>query len=372
MHQPGLWTLRARKGSMGQELSFNTMNEQDVREIIVRPLIESLGYRHGTDATIITEKTLRYDRHFLGRKNPKKDPPLQGRADYICDVISFGRWVVEVKAPYEDLSQDVVEQAHTYAAHPEIAATFFLVTNGRQFRLFETAKLQQAVLEWDFQNSDDNLLRLFNLLSPAAFRKRANVTLVDPGKPLGKGLASRLRIIGGEILYEEHQGSHPFIKAQSMEGLRLPVTGGYVIRDEDRRIKGHLKVAKSAPLMQELNAVMGISDDYNFFSATEFLSQDPTRPSIFQNVVASQVAAGTMISIPGLPRIPMPFEMTSNSYTEAVGYVQDDKFFGMMRLTYDFSFSKISPQVRSMLSAQLGQIPATAHMTGSGRFEILL
>lgn len=54
---------------------FDTMNETDVREIIVRPLIESLGYRHGTDATILTEKSLRYERNFLGRKNPRKDPP---------------------------------------------------------------------------------------------------------------------------------------------------------------------------------------------------------------------------------------------------------------------------------------------------------
>src|ERR1700712_3974667 len=99
---------------MTQAPDFNTMNETDVREILVRPLIDQLGYRHGTDATIITEKTLRYEKAFLGRKNPKKDPPLVGRADYICEVVSYGRWVVEVKSPAEQLSQDVVEQAHTY------------------------------------------------------------------------------------------------------------------------------------------------------------------------------------------------------------------------------------------------------------------
>jgi hypothetical protein len=104
---------------------FASMNETDVREIVVRPLIERLGYRHGTDANIRTEQTLTYARSFLGRKNPKKDPPLVGRADYICEVISFGRWVVEVKAPGEELTRDVVDQAHSYAAHPEIAATFF-------------------------------------------------------------------------------------------------------------------------------------------------------------------------------------------------------------------------------------------------------
>ena len=74
------------------------MNETDVREMIVRPLIERLGYKHGTDADIRTERTLRYGKAFLGRKSPNKDPDLVGRADYILDVISFGRWVVEVKS----------------------------------------------------------------------------------------------------------------------------------------------------------------------------------------------------------------------------------------------------------------------------------
>jgi hypothetical protein len=346
------------------------MNETDVREVIVRPLLERLGYRHGTEATIHTEKTLRYDRSFLGHKKPQKDPPLIGRADYICEVISFGRWVVEVKSPSEELSQDTVEQAHTYAMHPEIAASFFLVTNGRCFRLYETAKLERPVLEWGFEDEDDNLLRLFNILSPAAFRKRARITLVDPGKPLAKGLASRLRIIGGEITYEEHTGNHPLLEASTIKGLKLPVTGGYVARADDKRIMGHVLVAKVAAIMQELNAAMGNSDDYDFFSATEYLSDDPEHPSIFQNMVTNTVPAGRVIGIPGMPRVPMPFTILSTAFTEAVGFVREDKFVGTMRLIYDFSFSNISPQVQMSLARQFGQIPATGHMTGAGRFEI--
>jgi hypothetical protein len=32
--------------------NFDIMNETDVREVVVRPLLERLGYRHGTAATI--------------------------------------------------------------------------------------------------------------------------------------------------------------------------------------------------------------------------------------------------------------------------------------------------------------------------------
>ena len=109
---------------MFKSLDLSTMNETDVREAIIRPLLTSLGYRHGSPANIRTEQTLRYDKAFLGRKSPNEDPKLQGRADYVCEVIPYGRWIVEAKSPAANLSLEDAQQAHTYAAHPEIAAKF--------------------------------------------------------------------------------------------------------------------------------------------------------------------------------------------------------------------------------------------------------
>lgn len=118
-----------------------------------------------------------------------------------------------MKTPSEELSHDVTEQTHTYASHPEIAASFFMVTNGRRFRIFQTSKLDAPVLEWKYEDLDNNLLRLLNTLSPEAFRKRARMILVDPGMPLARGVPSRVRIIGGEITYEEHIGNLRFSHA---------------------------------------------------------------------------------------------------------------------------------------------------------------
>ena len=357
---------------MRQVLSFDTMNETDVREVIVRPLIERLGYQHGTDANIITEKTLRYEKAFLGRKNPTKDPPLIGRADYICEVVSFGRWVVEVKSPSEVLSRDVVEQAHTYASHPEIAASFFLITNGRTFQLYETAKLSEPVFEWEYEDEDDTLLRVFNVLSPSAFRKRAKLTKVDLGMPLGTGLASRLRIIGGTVTYEEHKGSHPFLDAGSLNGMALPVTGGYVTRGDDNRIMGHLNMAKVAGGPLDFHKMLGISDDYDFYTAAEHISTDPEHPSIFQNWISNTVPFGTPMNFPGLGPFQLPMEISSTAFTEAVGYVQDDKFVGIMRMELEFKLSKITLQTRMALAPKFGAIPALAWINGVGRFEIEL
>ncbi|MGP8271175.1 MAG: type I restriction enzyme HsdR N-terminal domain-containing protein [Terracidiphilus sp.] len=357
---------------MSQYPDFDSMNETDVRETIVRPLIESLGYGCDAETRILTEKTLRYDRSFLGHKKPKKDPPLTGRADYICEVISFGRWVVEVKSPSEELTQDVVEQAHTYAMHPEIAASFFLITNGRKFRLYETAKLERSALEWNFEDEDkdETLLRLSNVLSPSAFRERSKIALIDPGKPLGKGLASRLRIVGGQITNDEYSGNHPLVPLESVNGLSLPVTGGYVTRAEDKRIVGYVLVGKAVAFIP--NSAIGLPDCYDFFSATDYLSGDPDRPTIFQNIVKGIVPAGSSFPYPGIQRVVMPFEMTYTHITEAVGYVRENTFVGMTRVTSDFNFSNISPEFRNRVFRQLGQIPDTAHITGTGRFEILL
>ena len=53
--------------------------------------------------------------------------------------------MVEAKGANEELTRDDAEQAHTYCAHPEIAATHFLLTNGRVFRLYVTGELDAQI-----------------------------------------------------------------------------------------------------------------------------------------------------------------------------------------------------------------------------------
>jgi hypothetical protein len=232
--------------------------------------------------------------------------------------------------------------------------------------------LTETVLSWSFENTNEVLLKLFNVLSPEAMRKRAKLAEVDPGNPLARGLASKLRIIGGEIVYEDHVSDHPLLKIESINGLRLPVTGGSVRRTQDGRIVGHVDVAEVAPLMRELNAAMGVTNGYDFFSATEYLSEDPENPSIFQNLVRNTIPAGTPIAVPGLGKIPAPFEMSCSAFTEAVGFVENDRFMGTIRLSYEFSFTKIQPHIRLALEARMGKIPTNAQMEGSGRFDVTL
>jgi hypothetical protein len=356
--------------SIGKSPDFANMNETDVREEIVRPLIMHLGYKHGTDAYVQTEFSLSYSPAFLGRKNPSKDPVLRGRADYVCGVVAAGRWVVEVKGPGEELTESVVQQAHTYAAHPEVAAFYFLVTNGRQFRLFETGRLTEPLLQWSLADEAENFLRIANLLGPDAIRRRSKLVLADPGDPLGKGLSSKLRITNGSVLYDSHDAGQLSRFFSSLDGLELPVAGGEVSRDADGRIHASVSIASVAPLMRSFGSI-GQGEHYNFYSSSDYISVDEEHPTIFQNFLSNSIAQGTPASFVGMQGA-MPFSMKTSAFTEIVGFVKDDEFQGVMRIEAEIQIGQMNPMMRSLLEHQFGLVPGTHQTTQSGRFRARL
>lgn len=353
-------------------LNFDVMNETDVREIIVRPLLHRLGYSHGSEANIRTEVTLKYPRAFLGRKKPGKDPQLAGRADYICEVISYGRWVVEVKPPNEVLSIEAVQQAHTYAAHPEIGAAFIMVTNGRRFELYRTGALETPLLAFQHDQLEQSLLSLFNIVGPDAIRKLSNLVRADSGKPLGRNLSSKLTIAGGQITYEEHASNTPLVPREMIEGLQFPVVGGRVERLSDGRIYAYVEVGKAAAMFRDFSEMVGAADDYEFYSADEYVSTDPEKPTIFQNLYENVTQPGAKTRIPGMGEAVMPFGFALKAYTQAVGYVDAGVFRGTMKLDYDLAVVGLSPLLRPILEAQLGKIPDHTVFGGSGSFEVRL
>lgn len=124
---------------------------------------------------------------------------MRGRADYECGVISYGRWVVEAKAPSQELTREDAELAHTYAAHPEIAADLYLLTNGREFRVYQTSMPERPALVWTLSETIDRFDIIDNILGPDAVKKRAQREKIDIAKPLGKGIGSKVKIVGGVI-----------------------------------------------------------------------------------------------------------------------------------------------------------------------------
>ena len=284
---------------------FGSMNETDVREAVVRPFLESLGYRHGTQATIRTEVPLRYNKAFLGRKNPAKDPVL-GRADYICEAIGYGRWVVEVKSPSQKVGRDDIEQAHTYAAHPEIAALYFLVTNGRDYQLYMTSRLEAPLLRWTYDDIEELHVQIGAILEFDAIKKYATKITPDTGRPLAKGLPSKLRMLGGEIVY----GSHTEIST----------------------------------------------------------SQD--EPTIFKNIQTGAIEEGEIIDGFGMGPMPCPFTVSFEVFSEAIGYYDGEVFKGIVSFDYRFLFHPPAGRSNLEIGNLLAKVPPAGNLIGEGEFTV--
>ena len=347
------------------------MNEVDVREIIVRPLLHRLGYLHGTDATIRTEVPLKYGYSFLGRKKPGRDAEIRGKADYICDVVSHGRLTVEVKAPNEPVDGSAVEQAHTYAAHPEISADIFMVTNGVRTLVYRTGKLEAPLLDISFDELENRFLELKNIAGVEAIKRHTKALKFKVGKPLGDQLGPEVSIIGGSVTYEEHFAGHPLLDENGIDGLQLPVTGGHVSRDANGMLTASIAVAKALPMMEELNRMIG-HDEYIFRSSDEYFSTDPENPTILQNFLDEGAPKGTMMRMPGFGAIPMPYRLEFRAWTEATGFVEGSIFKGTMTLDYDMGFYDMDQAVARFIAAQYGELTERVRFSGTGSFEVYL
>jgi hypothetical protein len=333
---------------------FSTMNETDVREEIVRPLISRLGYAHGTENNVRTEVALRYSYRILGHPKPGKDHKMSGFADYLCSVLSYARWTIEVKAPSVELGEKEWAQAHSYACHPEIAAIYFLLTNGREFKLYSMSHAREPILEWTHENQDEMWVNISNLLSPASIRARYQRDQSNFGKALAHGIGSRANVVGGMLEYAEYKFRDPGIGSAMapFSGLRATVKGGVVERGEDGLIRAVLKLAGPTAQWDLANSQLGL-DEFIFGSADAFISTDVHRPTIFQGLSEMQIPSGfTVEALPG-QRFSLPFEVRTSTITEATGFLSGKTFSGVFAIEYMTEFPPnlaVPPSYGSFLS----------------------
>lgn len=113
------------------------MNEATVRAEKLDPLIKMLGYKHNTDLNVYREHQFTYPKVSLGRKG-KSDSAIIGKPDYVCEARGIARWVLEAKAEGSKLGTDEDAQAYTYAAHPEIRAMYYCLSDGKDFLIYKT------------------------------------------------------------------------------------------------------------------------------------------------------------------------------------------------------------------------------------------
>ena len=113
--------------------------EDAVRETIISPIVKKLGYVASGENRVVFSRNLKHPFIRVGTRNH----PVTMIPDYTLLHKERPIFVLDAKGPREDiLSPEHVQQAYSYAVHPEIACQEFGLCNGRQLVAFNVASPQ--------------------------------------------------------------------------------------------------------------------------------------------------------------------------------------------------------------------------------------
>lgn len=319
-----------RANNVFEPIDFRNFNEADVREEIIAPLIKILGYSSGTENNVIREQSLRYPRIFIGRKNQGKDPLLRGKADYILEVKSTVRWVIEAKAANAELDQDAIDQAYTYANHPEVRAVYFSLMNGKRFMVFQTnlGPHSEPLLDIAYEDLEKNKLVLMNVLSPNAILRDHPRLEGYTGEPIGIGLRSVARVTNGVIIYLESTTNIP-----ALTEMQITISGGAFERDENDQLVGFIETVAPIKSIQNLNQRLGLTS-FEMYSSSSSISSNPYSPTIFYSDRTIIFPAGEqLLDINSWQEVTISENIICRITSEAIGHLENNCFYGKLLLT---------------------------------------
>jgi len=136
--------------------------EDSVREELILPIIKSLGYSLKGDSRIIRSKSLIHPYVAIGSKRKK----ISIVPDYLFIAENKPYWVLDAKSPTENIVKSKhVEQAYSYAIHPEVRAELFALCNGKEFSLHSIKKFE-PILHFKLRDIAEHWDTLFRVLNP--------------------------------------------------------------------------------------------------------------------------------------------------------------------------------------------------------------
>ncbi|MBX8513902.1 type I restriction enzyme HsdR N-terminal domain-containing protein [Pseudomonas cichorii] len=145
-----------------EELDDPDFGEDSVREEIIVPILKFLGYSASKPYRIVRSKSLSHPFVSLGSSRKK----ITSIPDYIFEVNDRYSWILEAKAPDENITSGAhVEQAYSYAIHSEIRVPMFALCNGREFVLFNISK-PKPILHFSMHLLPQYLDELDRILGP--------------------------------------------------------------------------------------------------------------------------------------------------------------------------------------------------------------
>lgn len=136
--------------------------EDSVREEIILPIVKSLGYQVSGDSRVVRSRSLVHPYVALGSQQRK----VSIVPDYL--FLSDGKpyWVLDAKSPSEDITRSKhVEQAYSYAIHPEVRAELYALCNGREFALY-SVKQFEPLLCFKIKEIESYWDSIYRILNP--------------------------------------------------------------------------------------------------------------------------------------------------------------------------------------------------------------
>jgi Type I restriction enzyme R protein N terminus (HSDR_N) len=287
-------------------------NEASVREEIIAPILAHLHYSSRGPNDVRYEVMLTYPCDFLGRKK-KSDSLLVGKADYICRAGGLVAWTVEAKPP-APISNDDVQQAYTYAKHPEVRAVYFCICNGLEFRVYDTnsdPSVPPVLVVTACDNSIKAAEKLALVLGAEALLARHAVVLADTRSGVGADLSSFVQIVGGKIVHRDNTTNVAVLR-----GLTISVTGGAIQRVEDGSLMAYFEGRAPYLGIQKTIDALGLTR-VELYSDSSVLSSDSTVPTIFRANMSASFPRGqqmldlnthTYVELPRTLRVEIEFE----------------------------------------------------------------
>lgn len=154
--------------------------EDSVREELVMPILNNLGYSRSGPNKIVSSKKLVHPFIKIGSKKRE----ITQFPDYVLEVEGLNAWVLDAKGPNEEIkSGDHIEQVYSYAIHPEIRVKFFALCNGNEFVLFRVDE-KEPLLVFNLKEISQHWENLLNIIGPSAFKH--SVSILSDVKPTGE------------------------------------------------------------------------------------------------------------------------------------------------------------------------------------------
>lgn len=143
--------------------------EDSVREVIIAPILSRLGYHPTGEQTVVRSKSLIQQFIYVGtRQHPVTTIP-----DYTLYFHGSPVLVLDAKSPTESITASAhIQQAYSYAIHPEVRVNHFALCNGRRLAIYDvvstTPLLDIAFEEFEARWDDiEKYLKPKYLLQPA-------------------------------------------------------------------------------------------------------------------------------------------------------------------------------------------------------------